>query len=154
MKRIPGQLIGAVNIVVLIVMGALLLSVSASRLIYPFDVDHFEACVWTPALLSWQGESPYAYATLEPFVMAPYGYFYYLTIGVGLRLFGWQFWFGRALTVLSAVVCVICVAGVTRAVTSDRRGGKGWGVWVFFAMPVFYLIWGARPVLSAGARGR
>jgi hypothetical protein len=71
MGQIPGHLIGKVNIGVLIVMVTLLLSVSVSRLIYPFDVGHFEACIWTPALLSAQGESPYAYATREPFVMAP-----------------------------------------------------------------------------------
>jgi hypothetical protein len=77
------------------VVTLLLIGISISRKIYPFDVGHFEACVWTPALLSAQGKNPYAYATREPFVMAPYGYLYYLTVGAGLRLFGWQFWFGR-----------------------------------------------------------
>src|SRR5215813_2905674 len=145
MRRTPGHSIGKVNIGVLIVMGTLLLSVSVSRLIYPFDVGHFEACIWTPALLSAQGASPYAYATREPFVMAPYGYFYYLTIGVGLRLFGWQFWFGRALTVLSAVVCVICVAGVTRAVTSDRRAVMVGVLWFLSTITMFHWIGVHRP---------
>ena len=84
----------------------LLMGISVSRIVYPFDVGHFEACVWTPALLSAEGKNPYAYATQEPFVMAPYGYLYYLTVGVGLRLFGWQFWFGRTLTVFSAAVAL------------------------------------------------
>lgn len=87
-------------------LALLLIAISVSRTIYPFDVGHFEACVWTPALLSAQGENPYAYATQEPFVMAPYGYLYYLTVGTGLRQFGWQFRFGRALTVLSAAVAL------------------------------------------------
>lgn len=149
MKRIPGNLIGKVNIGVLIVMGTLLLSVSVSRLIYPFDVGHFEACIWTPALLSAQGESPYAYATREPFVMAPYGYFYYVTIGAGLRLFGWQFWFGRALTVLSAVVCVICVAGVMRAVTRDRRATLVGVLWFISTITMFHWVGVHRPDLPA-----
>ncbi|MGH9802942.1 MAG: hypothetical protein ACRD82_21450, partial [Blastocatellia bacterium] len=73
----------------------LLLAVAVSRLVYPFDVGHFEACTWTPALASAQGNNPYDIALREPFATAPYGYFYYLTVGAGLRLFGWQFWFGR-----------------------------------------------------------
>src|SRR5215813_13912567 len=149
MRRIPGHLIGKVNIGVFIVLGALLLSVSISRLIYPFDVGHFEACIWTPALLSAQGDSPYSYATREPFVMAPYGYFYYLTIGVGLRLFGWQFWFGRALTVLSAVVCVVCVAGVSQAVTRNRRAVMAGVLWFLSTITMFHWIGVHRPDFPA-----
>ena len=145
MRRIQGHLIGKVNIIVLIVLGTLLLSVSVSRLIYPFDVGHFEACIWTPALLSAQGESPYAYATREPFVMAPYGYFYYLTIGAGLRLFGWQFWFGRALALFSAGGCVICVAGVSRAVTGNRRAVMVGVLWFLSTITMFHWIGVHRP---------
>ncbi|HKQ74783.1 MAG TPA: hypothetical protein VJ810_13910 [Blastocatellia bacterium] len=149
MRRIPGLLIGKVNIGVLIVLGALLLGVGLSRVIYPFDVGHFEACIWTPALLSAQGESPYAYATREPFVMAPYGYFYYLTIGAGLRLFGWQFWFGRALTVLSAVLCVICVGAIARAITRDRLAMVVGVLWLLSTITMFHWIGAHRPDLPA-----
>ncbi len=149
MRRILGHLIGKVEIVVLIVLGALLLCLSASRLIYPFDVGHFEACIWTPAMLSAQGESPYAYATREPFVMAPYGYFYYLAIGAGLRLFGWQFWFGRGLTILSAVVCVICVAWISRAVTRDRRAVMVGASWFLSTIVIFHWIGVHRPDLPS-----
>ena len=149
MKRMLSRLIGGAELGVLIVLGALLLSVSVSRLIYPFDVGHFEACIWTPAALSAQGANPYAYATREPFVMAPYGYFYYLTVGVGLRLFGWQFWFGRALTVLSAGVCVICISGIARKVTSDRRAAMV-GVLAFLStITLFHWIGVHRPDLPA-----
>ena len=137
------------NIVIFIIIGTLLLSVSVSRLIYPFDVGHFEACTWTPALLSAQGESPYAFAIRAPFVMAPYGYFYYLTIGVGLRLFGWQFWFGRALTILSAIICVICVARVSRAVTWDRRAVTVGVLWFLSTITMFHWIGVHRPDLPA-----
>jgi hypothetical protein len=127
----------------------LLLGVSVSRLIYPFDIGHFEACIWTPALLSAPGENPYAFATRQPFVMAPYGYFYYLTIGVGLRLFGLQFWFGRALTVLSAVACVISVAGLTRAVTRDRRAVIIGVSWLLSTITMFHWIGAHRPDIPA-----
>jgi len=147
MRRILSRLIGGAELGVLIVLGALLLCVSVSRLIYPFDVGHFEACIWTPALLSAQGENPYAYATREPFVMAPYGYFYYLAVGVGLRLFGWQFWFGRGLTVLSAVVCVACIASIARALTSDRRAAMIGVLWFLSTITMFHWVGVHRPDL-------
>ncbi len=134
---------------VLLVLGVLLFGISVSRLIYPFDVGHFEACIWTPALLSAQGENPYAYATREPFVMAPYGYFYYLAVGVGLRFFGWQFWFGRGLTVLAAVVCVFCIASIARAITSDRRAVTIGVLWFLSTITLFHWIGAHRPDLIA-----
>src|SRR5690349_24320096 len=91
------------------ILAVILLAVGASRLIYPFDVGHYEACIWTPSLLSTKGSNPYAFATRPPFVMAPYGYVYYLLVGIGLRVFGLQLWFGRVLTILAAVVCLICI---------------------------------------------
>ncbi|MEK7829896.1 MAG: hypothetical protein AAB401_02360, partial [Acidobacteriota bacterium] len=67
-------------------LALLLLGVGISRLVYPFDVGHFEACIWTPAIFAARGENPYDIALREPFATAPYGYFYYLTVGAGLRM--------------------------------------------------------------------
>ncbi len=99
----------------------LLIGVAVSRLVYPFDVGHFEACIWTPALVSAQGQNPYGIAMREPFATAPYGYLYYLTVGGGLRLFGWQFWFGRALTILAAGICVYCLMRTVWRLTENRQ---------------------------------
>ncbi|MBP6821852.1 MAG: hypothetical protein KA368_09925 [Acidobacteria bacterium] len=104
-----------------VLLTLLLFGVGASRLIYPFDVGHFEACTWTPALFAAQGKNPYDIALREPFATAPYGYFYYLAVGVGLRVFGWQFWFGRALTILAAGVCVYCLGRIVWALTKNRQ---------------------------------
>src|SRR5262249_55078425 len=79
------------------------------------------ACVWTPSIMSAEGQNPYQFALHEPFVMAPYGYFYYLLVGIGLRVFGWQLWFGRALSIVSAIVCVGCIAKIAWTLTRDRR---------------------------------
>lgn len=97
-----------------------LLATGLSRISYPFDVGHFEAGVWMPAWLSATGRNPYAFAMQEPYVMAAYGYVYYLLVGVGLRWFGWQLWFGRLLTVLAAVVCAWCAGRLAWWVTKDR----------------------------------
>ena len=102
-------------------LAVLLLGVAVSRLVYPFDVGHYEACTWTPALASARGGNPYDLALREPFATAPYGYFYYLMVGAGLRLFGWQFWFGRALTILAAAVCVYCLSRIALALTKNRQ---------------------------------
>jgi hypothetical protein len=149
MRQVFSRLIDKSGLGALIALASLLCGISISRLIYPFDVGHFEACIWTPALLSAQGENPYAYATREPFVMAPYGYFYYLAVGVGLRLFGWQFWFGRALTVLAAIVCVVCVASIARTVTSDRRGAMVGVLWLLSTITMFHWVGVHRPDLIA-----
>jgi 4-amino-4-deoxy-L-arabinose transferase-like glycosyltransferase len=86
-----------------------LIGISLSRLVYPYDAGYYEACVWEPSLLAARGMNPYNYALQPPFVMAPYGYLYYLMIGLGLKLFGLQLWLGRLASVLAAAIIVICV---------------------------------------------
>lgn len=109
---------------------AFLIGISLSRLVYPYDVGHFEACVWQPSLLAVSGMSPYDYAMQPPFVMAPYGYFYYLVIGFGLKLFGLQLWFGRLVSVLAAAIIIICIWHISMSLT------KKWQA-ALFAVVVF-----------------
>src|SRR5215510_8468151 len=94
-----------------------LIGVSLSRLVYPYDAGYYEACVWEPSLLAANGLNPYNYSLRPPFVMAPYGYLYYLMVGLGLKLFGLQLWFGRLATILSAAVIVICVWRISISLT-------------------------------------
>lgn len=100
-----------------------LICTAVSRLIYPYDLGHYEAAIWMPAQLSIEGDNPYSYAFQFPFVMSPYGYFYYLTIGVGLHLFGLQFWFGRGAALLAAAACTGCAYWVARRLTGERALG-------------------------------
>ncbi|MEP7341935.1 MAG: hypothetical protein ABI977_29660 [Acidobacteriota bacterium] len=104
-----------------VILALMLLGLGASRLVYPFDVGHYEACIWTPSMLSAQGNNPYAFSLQPPFVMAPYGYGYYLLVGLGLRAFGLQLWFGRALTILAAAVCLVCVVRIAFTLTRNRQ---------------------------------
>jgi len=98
-----------------------LIGISLSRLVYPYDAGYYEACVWEPSLLAANGLNPYNYAMRPPFVMAPYGYLYYLMIGLGLKLFGLQLWLGRLATILSAVIIVICVWRISISLTRKRQ---------------------------------
>jgi len=116
--RIDSRRLSIISAAILAVM---LLAVAASRLVYPFDVGHYEACIWTPSLLSATGSNPYAFALQPPFVMAPYGYGYYLLVGLGLRAFGLQLWFGRALTILAAAVCLFSVVRIAFTLTRNRQ---------------------------------
>jgi hypothetical protein len=117
-----------------------LLAISLSRIIYPFDVGHFEAGVWMPAWLSITGQNPYAFAKQEPYVMSAYGYIYYLLVGVGLRWFGWQLWFGRLLTVLAAAVCAWCVKRIAWWATRDRAAAWLGLITLLAALPVYHWV--------------
>jgi len=104
-----------------VVIGSLLAGLILSRLIYPYDIGVREACVWHPALFSAHLKNPYSLVTQPPFAVAPYGYFYYLIVGIGIRLFGYQFWFGRVLSVASALVCLVCIWRITWLLTRRRE---------------------------------
>ncbi len=90
-----------------------------SRILYPFDVGHYEAYIWAPAELLSSGTNPYRvrYATNTPFVLSAYGALYYGLVGLGLKTFGLQLWFGRLLSLGAAAVCVLCVGRIVWRIT-------------------------------------
>jgi hypothetical protein len=103
------------------ILTILFIGIGISRLIYPFDVGHYEAFIWTPSRMIISGENPYAYATRPPFIMAPYGAFYYVVIGVGIKLFGLQLWFGRLVSLTATMVCLACLGRLTFILTRSWR---------------------------------
>ena len=82
----------------------LLLAVAISRFLYPFDLGNFESVIQAPAALAIAGKNPYNFALTEPYVMAPYGYFYYLLVGLCNTL-----WFGRLLSILAGASIVYSI---------------------------------------------
>ena len=115
-----------------LVLGVLLLGLSFSRLVYPFDTGNYEAFIWSPARLAISGQNPYSFALSPPFVMAPYGIVYYLLIGLGTQLFGLQLWFGRLASIVATGVCLVCIWRITGCLTEDRRA-PWFGVIAFMA---------------------
>lgn len=105
-------------------LGTGLTALCFSRMIYPYDTGNLEALNWLPASLTINGRNPFAYAEQPPFVMAPYGYVFYSLLGVGIKIFGLQLWFGRGLTILAFLLAVFSVGQITRAVTNDRTAAK------------------------------
>jgi len=138
-----------ITISALITLSLLLAGLCLSRLIYPFDLGHLEACTWTPSLLSASGQNPYSFAESPPFVMAPYGYFYYLLIGGGLRVFGFQLWFGRAASVLSAAFCATCIVRMAFILTRNRAAALFGAIAFLSSITVHHWIAVHRPDLLA-----
>lgn len=102
-------------------LGTIFLSLIISRMIYPFGVGTWEAFNWMPATHLLEGVSPYSYAFEPPYGMSPYGIVYYALIAVGVKLFGFQMWFGRLLSVAAFLVCVWAVATVTRRLAENKE---------------------------------
>jgi hypothetical protein len=117
-------------VLAIIALVTLLIGVSLSRLVYPYDVGYYEAAVWEPSALAANGLNPYNYALRPPFVMAPYGYLYYLMIGLGLSLFGLQLWLGRLMSILAAAIIVMCIWRISRSLTRKPQAAA-------FAVVVF-----------------
>ena len=103
-----------------VVLGVLLAAIVVSRIVYPFDLGHLEAFSWMPATHLLEGRNPYSFAFEPPYSMTPYGIVYYALIAVGVKFFGLQLWWGRALTVLGFAVCLWAAVKITRNLTGSR----------------------------------
>jgi len=101
---------------------AFLLLINFSRILYPYDTGIYEGCIWAPANVISQGTNVYtmSFTTNPPYVMSPYGVFYYALIGMGLKLFGFQFWVGRLLSLLCAILSTLCICKLTLHFTRDK----------------------------------
>lgn len=127
---LPARLFTAINCfwlrispICLGVMTAMLVGVGVSRLLFPYDLGHYEGGVWAPAQIAAAGENPYARFRTDqpPYVMALYGPLYYLLVGMGLDSFGTQFRTGRVLSLASFAVCVLSIGILTWRATRNRR---------------------------------
>ncbi len=107
-----------IGIAILIVLFALLI---ISRVIYPFGIGSWEAFNWTPATHLLEGQNPYSFALRPPYSMAPYGIVYYALIAIGVKIFGFQIWFGRVLSVVAFTVCVFSAAQITKKITEQKE---------------------------------
>lgn len=105
----------------LIILSVGFFCIGLSRLIYPFDFGVYESFIWLPSGLLMSGENPYAFATREPFVMSPYGIVYYLLTGIGVKFFGLQLWWGRLLSIVATLVCLISIGRIARDLTGKKH---------------------------------
>jgi hypothetical protein len=108
-----------------------LVSITISRILYPFDTGHYEAFNLIPARHLLEGKNPYAFALIPPHSMAPYGIVFYGYLAVGLTLFGFQLWFGKILTVISYGLCFWLIVKVTSRATESKEASLVAGlVWL------------------------
>lgn len=120
MQRARGR---PVEIACLVLVSLQFVGIALSRTLYPFDLGHYEAQMWAPANLLMAGRNPYnlAYALNPPYVVTPYGPFYYLLIGVGTSLFGLHLWFGRMVSNASILISVLCLGRLSYLITRSLR---------------------------------
>ena len=95
---------------------------AVSRILYPYDVGEYEANAWAPASLLAHLHNPYAgsLAVHPPFVASAYGPVYYAVVGLGLRLFGDQFWFARFILLVAGLVSAWLVFRIAYRFAQDR----------------------------------
>jgi hypothetical protein len=93
-----------------------------SRILYPYDVGEYEANAWAPASLLAHFHNPYSQdlAVHAPFVASPYGPVYYAIVGLGLRLFGDQFWFARFVALAAGLLSAWLVFRIALRFAHDR----------------------------------
>lgn len=106
----------------LIIACILLLIIAFSKIAYPYDTGVYEGVVWAPASLISHGINPYnlSFTVNPPYVMSPYGIFYYVLIAMGLKIVGFQFWVGRLLSLLCAILSTLCISKLTFHFTGDK----------------------------------
>ncbi len=114
-------LIKRIGIAVLSIFFALLI---VSRVIYPYAAGTWESFNWMPAEHLFEGKNPYAFAFEPPFGMSPYGIVFYFLIGIGVKLFGYQLWFGRTLSVIAFAVCLWAVVRITRKISLSKNAAS------------------------------
>jgi 4-amino-4-deoxy-L-arabinose transferase-like glycosyltransferase len=103
------------------ILSVLFLSLIISRLAFPFDNGILEAFNWMPAQHILEGKNPYAFALTPPYSMTPYGAVFYALIAAGQKLFGFQLWWGRLLTVLAFAFCLWAVVKITKKITGEKE---------------------------------
>lgn len=107
----------AISSLVLIVSGV-------SRSIFPFDSGHHEGGLWAPSeiLLEFKNAYSLEYSYEKPFAMSPYGVLYYVVVGLGMKLFGTQFWFARFLSVILSYVCCRAIYKIVMYSHGNKNG--------------------------------
>ncbi|HEY8561827.1 MAG TPA: hypothetical protein VIL74_15735 [Pyrinomonadaceae bacterium] len=102
------------------VLSVFFLAIIISRLTYPFDNGILEAYNWIPSSRLLAGENPYGAPFSPPYSMSPYGVVFYALIGTGIKIFGYQFWWGRLLSVAGFIVCLAAVRKIALRLTKSR----------------------------------
>lgn len=133
------------------ILSVLFLTLVVSRLAFPFDNGILEAFNWLPAGNVLEGKNPYAFAFAPPYSMSPYGIVFYALIAAGQKLFGFQLFWGRLLSVLAFTVCLWAMTGITRKLTGSKEAAAATFLVGLAMFPAQFWIGSVRPDLIAFA---
>ncbi|HEX9960551.1 MAG TPA: glycosyltransferase family 39 protein [Pyrinomonadaceae bacterium] len=132
-------------------MSVLFLLLIISRLAFPFDNGILEAFNWLPAQHILEGKNPYAFALTPPYSMTPYGAVFYALIAAGQKLFGFQLWWGRILSVLAFAFCLWAITKITQKITREKQAASVAFLTGLAMFPAQFWIGSVRPDLTAFA---
>ena len=108
---------------------------------FPYQLDYGEGPILEIALRVAHGEPLYPPINQPPYVIASYEPVYYLLSALGVWIWGPNYWFGRLVSLVSALAIAACVGLIVW-----RRSGHRFASWLaaglILAMPHF-LVWSA-----------
>ena len=133
------------------ILSVLFLSLVISRVAFPFDNGILEAFNWLAAEHVLEGKNPYAFALTPPYSMTPYGVVFYTLLGVGQKLFGFQLWWGRILSVLAFAFCLWAIFKITKKISRSKEAAAVTFLAGLAMFPAQFWIGSIRPDLIAFA---
>lgn len=104
---------------------------------FPYQIDYGEMPELNRAWLLSQGHQIYVDWSQPPYQMANYTPLYSVVAAAGVALYGAQFFTGRLLSLISALVSGACVASIAGALGAGGRGALVGGLLYFAAYPVW-----------------
>jgi 4-amino-4-deoxy-L-arabinose transferase-like glycosyltransferase len=131
------------------ILSVLFLFLIISRLAFPFDNGILEAFNWLPAQHILEGKNPYAFPLTPPYSMTPYGAVFYALLAAGQKLFGFQLWWGRLLSVAAFAFCLWAITAITKKITGSREAARVTFLAGLAMFPAQFWIGSVRPDLIA-----
>ncbi|MCA9425317.1 MAG: hypothetical protein KC994_09600 [Candidatus Omnitrophica bacterium] len=127
-------------VTVLVVFAAFFLYHAARTILYPYTVDYGEGFLLNQGNELAHLRSPYQPLDEPPWLVANYPPVYPALLAIGIKAFGIQYYFGRALSLFGILVAGYCLYAMTRDQTGNRLAA-----WVSL------LVWlGSYPVYAWG----
>jgi 4-amino-4-deoxy-L-arabinose transferase-like glycosyltransferase len=110
---------------------------------FPFDYDQGEGFELNDTILLAEGQSPYRPNEIYPFYASNYPPLYHVVLIPFAKLFGPEYWYGRALGALMAVLAAVAIAYAVRRETGHNAAAALAGLaflasnYVYHIAPLF-----------------